>query len=109
MAKKNKYGNTKVIINDITFDSVKEAKRWGVLKLMERAGEISELQRQVRFPLKTEKSAHITTYIADFVYITKEGRRVVEDVKSPITRQNSVYLIKKKWLKADFGIEILET
>lgn len=67
------------------FDSKGEAKRWSTLLLLQRAGEISELRRQVRFPLFTMgKAGHpvqFAVYVADFVYVEK-GERVVEDHKA---------------------------
>lgn len=67
------------------FDSKTEAKRWANLRLLERAGEISDLQRQVPFPLMTitadGKPVRWATYLADFVY-TENGSRVVEDSKA---------------------------
>ena len=49
---RSKYGNRKIKAPDgEVFDSVKEFHRWGLLKLMERAGKISDLKRQVSFEL----------------------------------------------------------
>ena len=95
-----KLRNVKVIVGGIEFDSKREAKRWGELLMLERAGVITDLERQVKFELipkqvetvprygKTgkrlkdgervvEKSCD---YIADFAY-TRVGERVVEVVK----------------------------
>ena len=49
--KRSKYGNRKTEIDGLTFDSAKEAKRWGELKLLERAGRIRKLRRQVSYDL----------------------------------------------------------
>lgn len=99
-----KYGNRKTIVDGIKFDSAKEAKRWGVLKLMERAGEISNLQRQVKFELN-EGGTHSVKYIADFVY-WKKGQTIVEDCKGFRT---AIYKKKKKLMLKVHHIEILET
>lgn len=96
----NKYGAKKVKIDAQTFDSEKEGKRYAFLKLMERAGEISNLQTHVRYEilpkvehtetvqLKTKTKVVAITdqravfYTADFVYTnTKTGEEIVEDVK----------------------------
>lgn len=64
----------------IKHDSKAEANRWEALKLMERAGEIRNLQRHVIFPLLVG-GVQIGKYEADTVYETKDGVRVIEDVK----------------------------
>lgn len=99
-----KYGNHKTEIDGITFDSKREADRYQDLRLMEKAGEITELDRQVRFELKV-KGYIICSYIADFTY-RKGGPLVVEDSKGVKTRE---YIIKKKLMKAIHGIEVIES
>jgi len=96
------------------YDSKKEAKRAVELKLLERAGHISELKEQVTILLQ-EKFRHngkwecSITYIADFVYM-KDGVKIVEDVKSPITRKIQTYRIKRKLLLFKYpDIAFLET
>ena len=64
----------------IRHDSKAEAARWDALKLMERAGEISSLQRQVEFPLLVN-GIQIGKYRADFCYVNWIGGQVIEDVK----------------------------
>ena len=109
---KRKYRNTPVVMDGIRFDSKKEAKRWGELVLLERHGEICNLRRQVIYPFLID-GMKICSYTADFKYenarSTGQGTIIVEDVKSPATRKNPVYRIKKKLMKAIHGIEILET
>jgi hypothetical protein len=67
------------------FDSKTEAKRWAQLRLLERAGHISELRRQVPFPLLTVGreglAVKFATYVADFVYV-ENGQRITEDSKA---------------------------
>lgn len=94
-----KYHNIKTFSNGIKYDSKKEARRGDELRLMEKAGLISDLERQKRFVLqegftnnKGEKIRPIT-YIADFYY--KEKNWIAEDVKSSATK-TEVYKIKKK-------------
>lgn len=112
---RSKYHNRKVIVDGLKFDSVKEAKRWRELCLLYRAGEIGEVERQVEFVLipaqrtrtpdgkaKTERAVK---YIADFVYLDKNGRQVVEDVKGVRTKE---YIIKRKLLLFLRGIAIKE-
>ena len=111
----NKYGNRKIVIDGIQFDSLKEAQRWAELRLLERAGEIYDLQRQVPFiviPVQKDENGKVIEreckYIADFTYKPKGSlKRVVEDVKSPATRTKE-YRIKKKLMLYRNGIRIKE-
>lgn len=50
--KYNKYGNIKTVIDGIKFDSKRESERYLELKLLEKAGEISDLKLQPRFILQ---------------------------------------------------------
>lgn len=95
-----KYHNKIVEVDNIKFDSKKEAKRYNELKWLERAGIIKELELQKKFELQPKyvnnNGEHIRaiTYIADFFYYDcKEGIYIVEDTKGFKT---DVYLLKKK-------------
>lgn len=101
-----KYGNTKVNVDGMHFDSKREAARWQELRLLERAGEISDLRRQVRYELVPKMPGERPVdYIADFVYRGKDGNEVVEDVKGVRT---PVYVIKRKLMLWRHGIRIRE-
>lgn len=104
--KKPKYRNIKTLVDGIVFDSKLEAKRWLELKLLQRAGTITELERQYRMPLQV-KGKLICTFVADFTYL-ENNRRVIEDTKSPITAKERSYRIKKKLLKAITGHDVVE-
>ena len=106
----NKYGSRKVTRDGMTFDSQKEYRRFCELRLLERAGKVTDLQRQVKFELipsqriggkVVEKAC---TYVADFVY-TENGRKVVEDTKGFKTKD---YIIKRKLMLWVHGIKIKE-
>lgn len=103
--KRSKYGNKKVEVDGVKFDSIKEAHRYGQLKMLEMSGWISNLRMQERFPLVVN-GVKVGAYVADFVY-DQNGKTVVEDVKSPITRKNRAYRLKRKILAA-LGVEIVE-
>lgn len=109
---KSKYHAAKTVVDGIVFDSKREAKRYQELKLMERAGAIKNLQRQVRFELIPAfdvdgKHYRPTSYVADFVYTdTKSGKEVVEDCKGFRT---DIYRLKAKMFAHKFGVSILET
>lgn len=100
--KREKYGNSKMFIEGIKFDSKKEMTRYFELRMLQALGEISDLRRQVTYQLSVCK------YIADHCYKDKSGNEVVEDVKSKATRKLPVYRLKKKLMKAELNIEIKE-
>ena len=104
----NKYGNRKTTVDGITFDSQKEVSRWQELRMLERAGEIVGLNRQMRIELiPATKLYRAVSYVADFVYFDKrEGKTVYEDCKGFRTE---TYKLKKKILYWRHGIEIKET
>lgn len=106
-----KYHSRKVMIDGIEFDSRREAQRYAELKLLERAGEITDLRTQVKYTLipaqkklsgGTERAC---TYTADFVYRDKSGREIVEDAKGMRTQQ---YIIRRKLMLWVHGIEVIE-
>lgn len=98
------------------YDSKKESKRARDLKVLQRAGEISELREQVPYELiPTQRNGQgrclerSVKYIADFVYRDSAGRQVVEDSKSEHTRTLPEYIIKRKLMLWVHGIRIKET
>ena len=124
--RRRKYGNPKVTVDGIQFDSKREAARYQELRILERAGVISFLQRQAKFQLIPNQYApsdetytkgprkgqrkpgklleHECSYIADFCYI-RNGETGVEDAKGYRTE---VYKIKKKLMLERYRIQIRE-
>ena len=108
----SKYRNRISYVAGERFDSQHEANRWVELKLLEKAGEIEKLERQVPFEIipgiVNENTGRVvqrpTKYIADFVYY-KDGKQVVEDAKGYITAE---YRIKKKLMLWRYRINIKE-
>jgi hypothetical protein len=95
----SKYNSRRIAIDGYTFDSIKESQRYGELRLMEKAGEIRNLEVHPEFILqdkfiKNGKKYRSIRYIADFKYI-KNGEIIVEDVKSVATKTD-VYEMKRK-------------
>jgi hypothetical protein len=93
----NKYKNTKIVVDNIKFDSNLEATRYKELKLLERAGTITDLELQPRFLLqdsfkKNGRTFRKIEYVADFKYI-ENGKTIVEDVKG---MQTDVFKLKHK-------------
>jgi hypothetical protein len=110
MHKPRKYGNKKVTIGGEKFDSAKEARRYGELVLLGKAGQISDLKRQVKFELIPSQKVggkvveRACSYVADFVYM-ENGKTVVEDTKGFRTKD---YIIKRKLMLYVHGIQIRE-
>ena len=89
----NKYRAKKTVVDGITFDSKREALRYGELKLLEKAKVIRDLEvhpkfKLVRYPIEIKYSnGRIAVYTADFSYITNAGDVVIEDVKGVVTSE----------------------
>ncbi len=111
-AKRHKYGAKPVTVGGIRFDSTGEANRWQELLLLEKAGKIECLRRQVRFPLKALGGKIVCHFVADFTYYEGETY-VVEDHKGK--RGNgkglltAVYKLKRAFLFAQYGIIVRES
>jgi hypothetical protein len=108
-----KYHNRRTTIDGITFDSQAEARRYEQLRLLQQAGDISELnvhERIVIVPAECidGKLEHALHYEADFIYVSSDGWRVVEDVKgaqTPLFRLKW-RLVRQRWagLKVRFRV-----
>ncbi len=99
----NKFGAVKTTVDGITFDSKREAVRYGELKLLARGGVIRNLELQPSFTFH-HNGKKIFTYRADFAYFEGE-RRTLEDVKGVRT---PVYKLKKKLVEAHWNVTIVE-
>ncbi len=105
MKKPSKYRNHKTLYNGIQFDSRKEADRYRELLWMQQAGLIAGLECQPRYDLVIN-GHKLGFYKADFRYEdVATNSVVVEDVKGVRT---AVYMLKKKLIKALYGIDIIE-
>jgi hypothetical protein len=113
---RNKYRNRKITVNGIIYESQKEYKRHKELMLLERAGQITRLERQVKFELIPSQKIgskvveRACSYIADFVYMEYDSKKeilckVVEDTKGFRTPE---YIIKRKLMLWVHGIRIRE-
>jgi len=103
----SKYKNIKVTLDGFKFDSKKEARRYRDLKLLEKAGEISDLNVHPKFQIEVN-GKNICTYSADFEYLHNHSKkRIVEDVKVDATKTQT-YRLKKKLMEAVYGIDICE-
>jgi hypothetical protein len=100
----SKYKNIPTAVDGIIFHSKKEAGRYGELKLLERAGYITNLQLQKPFDLIVN-GVYLGKYISDFAYLDQQGREVIEDVKGVKT---AVYRLKAKLMVAVHGVRVTE-
>lgn len=118
----SKYHSKKITVDGETFDSKKEAERWRELSMLEKAGEIHSLARQVKFELIPAIREDPVTgprggvkpgkllerpvyYVADFTYCL-DGQYIVEDAKGVRTE---AYKLKRKLMLYVHNIRILET
>lgn len=123
VARRGKFNAVRTTVDGITFASKKEARRYQELRLLEKAGEISDLRCQVPYvltarinPVKVlehrmfssedERRAFVGRYVVDFEYIDKKNGWTVEDVKGFRT---PLYRWKAKHFEAQYGRKILET
>jgi Protein of unknown function (DUF1064) len=108
-----KYHAQPQVVDNIRFASKAEARRYSELKLLERAGEIRELELQPRFPLRAGTNLHsrledaiVGAYVADFRYRSgPTGILVIEDVKGMRT---ALYRWKKRHFELQYGLTITE-
>lgn len=111
----NKYGNHKTIVDDITFDSKKEADRYEFLKEQQEQGIIQHLECQKEFLLIPPqiyqgKRYRKCSYFADFCYTDSDNNIIVEDVKGfskgRFSTETPEFRIKRKLLIQQYGKEI---
>jgi hypothetical protein len=100
---RNKYGNRRIEVAGEKFDSQKEYARWCELKLLQKAGAIQGLQRQVSFELQPAfyhkgKRIQAIRYVADFVY-TEDGEQIIEDARKAVREK------RKAWREIEKRLE----
>lgn len=127
MNKPSKYRARPTVVDNIRFASIKESRRYSELRLLERAGQIRDLELQPTFPifavglLPVPEGTEIPIlpawvslrkcgrFTADFRYIdVRTGEVVIEDSKSAPTATEA-YRLRKKLVEATYGIRIVET
>jgi hypothetical protein len=106
-ARANKFGAVKTQLDGVKFDSAGESRRWAVLQLMQRAGQVEHLRRQVQVPLYFGDwlVAHL---VLDFAY-HRDGKPVWEDFKSKATI-TPLWKLKAELFRLQFGqaIEVVQ-
>lgn len=117
MRKKAKFGNKKITLDGIQFDSKAEAAYYNQLKILKKAGEIKDFEMQVKFtlmdrfyhPTKTRKSGEPSvvgaiTYTPDFIVEKNDGSKHVIDVKG---HRTPIFNLKAKLFMRQYGIPII--
>lgn len=103
--RRSKYGAIRTEVDGIVFASKREATRYSALKMLQRAGEITELTLQPRFALDVN-GVHVCTYVGDFQYRSaKSGRLIWEDAKGVET----IFKLKRLLMQAVHGIDVVTT
>ena len=107
--RRNKYGARKTVVDGHTFDSRKEAERYGELDLLQKQGVISGLVIHPLWDIVVE-GTKVCRVEYDFRYEhpAHSGSVVIEDTKSPATRANRVYRLKKKLFEATHPYQVTE-
>ena len=110
--RKHKYSAVATVVDGIRFASKAEARRYQELRLLERAGEIKELELQPKYPLhapvkgRTNVFERVGEYRADFRYREgPQGLLVIEDVKGVRT---DMFRWKKKHFEIQYGLSLTE-
>ena len=105
---RSKYGNVKTTVDNIAFDSKKEAARYAELKMLLRSRIITGLEMQKEFSLRVN-GVLICTYVADFSYFGLDGREVIEDGKGLKTgAAYQMFRVKSKLMIAVYGLRVIE-
>jgi hypothetical protein len=103
----SKYNARKTEIDGFVFDSQAEGRRYSELRLLEKAGEVVDLELQPKYKIVI-RGKDICTYIADFRYSLKRPGGYVEVVEDVKGFRTAVYRLKKKLVEATYVIEITE-
>jgi len=103
----SKYGSNHAVSSDgRVFPSKRECKRYEELLLLEKLGEITDLECQVKWPLiPKQEGERAVTWTSDFQYRDKAGAFHVEDSKGCKTQQ---YIIRRKLMLFFHGVRIEE-
>jgi len=91
-------------LDGIAFASKKEMRRYAELRLLQKAGEVQDLELQPEFRVSIN-GEHYCTYTADFAY-TEKGERVVEELKSTGTAKDAAFRLRKKAAELFYGIKV---
>lgn len=101
--KRTKYGAVRQKVDGYSFDSIKESKRYGELKLLEHIGQIQSLEVHPRYSLLVAgEKVGIVEF--DFRYIENK-ETVIEDVKTTPTN-TPISKLKRAIFEAMYGMKV---
>ena len=100
----NKYRNVPKVLDGIRFDSTGESNRWAELCLLQKAGYISGLRRQVPHRLEAQGQL-ICIYKSDFCYL-ENGLEITEDFKGGTATMTPEFRLKRRLMQVLLGIDI---
>ena len=111
---RSRYGAVGVRDADnVYFHSGDELTRWHELQLLEKAGEIFHLERQIRYDLHATtpdgERVRVAGYKPDFRYVELSGELIIEDFKSPASAKDEAYRLRKRMFEAEYGLQVRET
>jgi hypothetical protein len=108
MRRGHKYNASRTEVDGIFFDSKREAKRYGELKMLQKAGLISDLQLQVKLPISIN-GQFVFSYVVDFLYWDKEPEVPILTYEDCKGFKTDMYRLKKKCVEAQYRTKIKET
>lgn len=112
--KPHKFRAVRTEVDGLSFPSRAEARRYSELRLLEKAGEIRDLELHPRFPLEVIRPSsgeviQVGSFTPDSRYVdVRSGLRVIEDVKSAPTAAGEAYRLRKRIFEALYGVAITE-
>lgn len=95
----NKFGNIRTVVDGLSFDSRKEARRYQELLLLRHAGEVASFECQPRFVLVVN-GVTLGHYTPDFRVVYASGEVVIEDVKGGQATKTAAYRLRRKVFEA---------
>ena len=109
--RRHKYNAKRTVVDGLKFDSKGESRRWMELRLLERAGKIRNLRRQIPYELsvvnwRADTYHQIGKYVADFAYEQPTGKTIVEEFKGFKTAMGER---NRRHVELEYGIKILLT
>jgi hypothetical protein len=102
-SRENKHKAKKIRVDGILFASFLEANRYGELKILERAGEVSDIKVHPVFPVEVN-GIQVCKVILDFSYTDKNGCQVHEDTKGQDT---ALSRLKRRMVEAAYSIDVV--
>jgi hypothetical protein len=105
--KRPKYGNRKVTVDGLNFDSQREATLFMQYRMLEKAGQITHLEQHPVYKLVVN-GAKVGRITPDFQFRELDGTLKVYDVKSPATAKTEAFRLRKRVFEALYPGVVIE-